>query len=326
MPRLTLTELELRCQKPSHRQVGNWMARRVARPLALRITWLVAPWGISAHAMTLAAWLTALCAVAAFGFATVTSWLIGALLLQIWYLLDHVDGQLARYHGTASLDGVQLDYLMHHTVNLLLPIGLGWGLANTQVGKARLDSLGFGARDVFAWPQIWQIAGLAAGVALLLIGLRHDARYKAFVQRLKRVHGELIVIGGGGARPASQPAIPRGPLRLTIWLARKFCELHVVMNVVLLMALRQWLLSDASWIIPRVYLLVLALLALTIAVGALVKSVHEGESEREFQNWYQVPSGHELVFQDGWWHVQSSESAENGEVTVNAKERLPSSS
>jgi hypothetical protein len=66
MTRPALAELELRCQKPDHRRIGNWMARHVTRPLALRVTWLLLPMGLSAHAATLIAWLTGLAAAAAF--------------------------------------------------------------------------------------------------------------------------------------------------------------------------------------------------------------------------------------------------------------------
>ena len=38
----------------------------------------------------------------------------GVVLAHLAFWLDHVDGQVARWRGTASLDGVYLDYLMHH--------------------------------------------------------------------------------------------------------------------------------------------------------------------------------------------------------------------
>ena len=59
MPTITLREFSRRCQKPDHDRIGNWMARRISRPLALRITWVLAPWGVSANTATLAAWVCA---------------------------------------------------------------------------------------------------------------------------------------------------------------------------------------------------------------------------------------------------------------------------
>ena len=116
---------------------------------ALRVTRVVAPWGVSANMATLAAWGCGVAAAAAFGWGTVWRVARRRRLLQLWYLLDHVDGQLARLRGTASLDGVQLDYLMHHTVNLLVPLGVGFGL----FARGR--------------EPLWLLAGLVWGVSLL---------------------------------------------------------------------------------------------------------------------------------------------------------------
>lgn len=285
MRRPSLTELEQQCQKPDHRRIGNWMARRVARPLALRVTWVLVPYGISAHAMTLVAWLTGLCAVALFAWDGPEAMLAGAVVLQLWYLLDHVDGQLARYHGTASLDGVQLDYLMHHMLSLLVPIGVGVGAA------------------VSAVDPLWAMCGLVWGVASLLIGLMHDARYKAFIQRLKRVRGELIVIGGGGASPQPQPGMPRRFLPLAVWLARKACEIHVVMNVLVALAALQFIAPQ----IVNAYLGLMTCTSLALASVLLVRSIRRHDAEHEFARWFRVPNGHDLVFHDGWWHVVSQQ-------------------
>jgi len=286
MKRPSLAELERRCQKPDHRLLGNWMARRVSRPAALRITWLIAPWGISAHTATLAAWGCGMAAAGAFGWGTVWGYMAGAALLQIWYLLDHVDGQLARLRGTASLDGVQLDYLMHHTINLLVPLGIGCGLL------------------VRTAEPLWALGGLVWGVALLLLTLHHDARYKAFIQRLKRVRGLLHVRGGGGARPMPQPSIPRRPLKLLGWAGRKACEMHVILNVLGLTALVQLLVGDTHLLVATTYLAVMVPVSVAVAAGTLVRSLQAGAAEREFSAWYRVPPGRELVFADGWWHVE----------------------
>ncbi len=297
MKRLPLGELERRCQKPDHRRLGNWMARRVSRPAALRVTWLVAPWGVTANMATLAAWFCGLAAAVAFGLGSAWSWLAGAALMQLWYLLDHVDGQLARLRGTASLDGVQLDYLMHHTVNLLVPIGLGWGLF------------------VRSGHQGWAAAGLALGVALLLQTLHHDARYKAFSKRLKRVRGQLLVRGGGGATPRPQPPVPRQLGKLAAWTARKACEIHVITNTVSLLAVGQLLAGDQRLLGGQVYLALLTTLAVAVTVWTIARDQHRGEAEREFAAWYAVDHDQVLVFRDGWWFVGNTENASLGEET-----------
>jgi len=289
---LPLAELQRRAQKPDHRRVGNWMARRISRPAALRITCLVAPWGVSANMATLAAWASGVAAAAAFAWGTPAGWLSGAALLQLWYLLDHVDGQLARLRGTASLDGVQLDYLMHHTINLLLPLGVG---------------LGIFARSAEA---VWLGAGLLWAVALLLITLQHDARCKAFIKRLKRLQGQLQVVGGGGGRPIPQPPLPRTPWRLAAWTARKACETHVMMNILSALALVWLLWGDAALLATRVYLGLMAPTAAAVAGWSIAKSQQEQSAEREFAAWYRVPAGCELTFRDGWWSVRPIEDGQ----------------
>ena len=296
MRRISLSELERRCQKPDHRRVGNWMARRISRPAALRVTWVVGPWSVSANTATLAAWACGVAAAAAFGWGTVAGWMVGAGLLQAWYLLDHVDGQLARLRGTASLDGVQLDYLMHHTVNLLVPLGVGYGLF------------------VRSAEPIWLLGGLVWGVSLLGMTLQHDARYRAFFQRLKRLRGRLEVVGGGGERPNAQPPAPRQALRLAAWVARKACETHVVMNVLTAVAVGQLLLADGGLVAGRLYLGVIAPGAAITAAWSIVRSQRAESCERQFAAWFRVPPGAEMVFRDGWWTVRGVETAEPGKV------------
>jgi len=292
MKRQNLTELERLCQKPDHRRIGNWMARRVTRPLALRVTWVVAPWGLSANLATLLAWACGVAAVVALAWGSPGGWLLGAVLLQLWYLLDHVDGQLARLHETASLDGVQIDYLMHHTMNLLVPLGLGHGA--------------FVASSEPAW--LW--AGAVWGVAALVLTLHHDARYKSFIVRLKRIRGTLEVHGGGGDRPQPQPGIPRHPVRLAAWTARKLCEMHVVMNLVAVLAVAAWLSGDAGLRLGRGYVAVMAAVAAVVAIATIVRSQHNQAAEREFAAWYRVARGDQLVYRDGWWIVEPTPNEE----------------
>jgi phosphatidylglycerophosphate synthase len=261
-------QFERVCQKPDHRRIGNLMARRVTRPLALRITWLLASWPVHAHTATLGGWACAVGAVVALGLGTVFGWALAAGLLQLWYLLDHVDGQLARLRNTASLDGTQLDYLMHHTVHLLVPVGIGWGVTQRWGSTA------------------WIALGLAAGVSWMLVTLRHDARYKAFFRRLKRLEGELQVLGGGGGRPTAPPPWPSHPLKLAAWAARKSGEMHVAMNLIALLALAGWLTAiEMPWL-AAMYLVAIATAGGTVAAWEITREQLRGASEREFAAWF----------------------------------------
>ena len=124
----TLAELRARVHKDRHREIGNWLARRWARPAAVYGTWLAVRCGISAHQVTLAALAASLASALAIGTGSRLGFIAGVGFAQLAFWLDRVDGQVARWRGTASLSGVYLDYLMHHAANLALGFALGYGL------------------------------------------------------------------------------------------------------------------------------------------------------------------------------------------------------
>jgi CDP-alcohol phosphatidyltransferase len=264
-----LAELRAQVQKDRHREIGNWLARRVARPTAVYGSWLAIRLGLSAHQVTLAALCSSIGAASAIGTGNRMLFVVGVILAHLGFWLDHVDGQVARWRGTVSLDGVYLDYLMHHMANLALGFALGYGLA-ARSGETR-----------------WTIAGFAIAVGWALLSLHNDCRYKAFFQRLKSTTGSYRIDGGGGGRP--QPPAPwprRGRATLT-WPAYKLCEFHVVLiglTVLAVLAIASPVLSLVLW---RAGVLFLAVLAPVLGIGRIARSVSRGTVETEFARWFQ---------------------------------------
>lgn len=292
MNRPSLAELSARCQKLQHDRIGNWFARRISRPLALRVTWFILPTGISANRVTVLAIAFAVAATCCLSLGTPLGLVFSAVLLQAWYLLDHVDGQLARYHRVASLDGVQLDYLMHHLVNLLLPIGWGHGMGRYwEVGEFKL-------------------VGLLWGIAQLTMGLVNDTRYKAFVQRLKLVEGDLVTVGGGGGTIGPPAPPPRFGISLARYFARKCTEIHVVMNVLLVLAVMAMCLPQWAMLVGTLYLLLGGVAAGAVALGSIVRSQSKGDAEREFALWFRPPPGMTFEHHDGKWYVRPNRASE----------------
>jgi phosphatidylglycerophosphate synthase len=267
--RPTVAELRAQVQKDRHREIGNWLARRVARPTAVYGCWLAIRLGLSAHQVTVAALCSSLGGAIAIGTGQPGLFVVGVVLVHLNFWLDHVDGQVARWHETASLDGVYLDYLMHHAANLALGFALGYGLA------VRTGEMG------------WTIAGFAIAVGWALLSLHNDCRYKAFFQRLKSTTASYRIDGGGGGRP--QPAAPwprRGRATLT-WPAYKLCEIHVVLiglTVLAVLSVAYPALSLALW---RAGVLCLAVLAPVLGIGRIARSVSRSTVETEFARWFQ---------------------------------------
>jgi CDP-alcohol phosphatidyltransferase len=267
--RPTIAELRTRVQKDRHREIGNWLARRFARPTAVYGSWLAIRLGLSAHQVTLAALGASLAAALAIGTGHRTGFVMGVLLAHLGFWLDHVDGQVARWRGTVSLDGVYLDYLMHHIANLALGFALGYGLA-ARSGDMR-----------------WSIAGFAIAVGWGLLSLHNDCRYKAFFQRLKSASGSYRIDGGAGGR--SQPPAPwpcRGYAAIT-WPAYKLCEFHVVLIGLTTLAVLAVGFPTLWLTLWRASVIALGLLAPLMGIGRTSRSVSRSSVETEFARWFQ---------------------------------------
>lgn len=264
----SLAQLRARVHKARHREVGNWLARRVGRPSAVYGTWAAVRLGLSAHQVTLGALLAAIGAAGAIGSGDRRGFVAGVALAHLAFWLDHVDGQVARWRGTAGLDGVYLDYLMHHASGLALGFGLGYGLAGRS-GDPR-----------------WAAAGMAIAAGWTFLALHNDCRYKAFFQRLKAVDRSYRVEGGSGGRPAPPASWPRSGRGVLTWPAFKACEPHVVLVGLTVMA-GLAVLAPGPWLESwRWGVRGMAVLAPALAIARVTRSVAGGAVEGEFARWF----------------------------------------
>ena len=264
----TLAELRSRVQKQHHRTIGNWLARRVGRPSAVYGTWLAVRLGVSAHAVTSLALLASVGAAVAIGSGGRWGFVGGVGLAYLAFWLDHVDGQVARWRGTSSLDGVYFDYLMHHVASLTLGFALGFGLA------------------VRSGDPLWAVAGGLIALGWVMLSLHNDCRYKAFFQRLKATSGAFRVEGGAGGRPSPPPKWPRRGLGMLTYPAFKACEGHVVLIGLLGLA-GLAVVAPAVWIEAwRWSVRGMMVLAPSLATLRVARSIQGGASEAEFARWF----------------------------------------
>ena len=264
----TMAELRARVQKDRYREIGNWLARNVARPSAVYGCWLAIRLGLTAHQVTFCALLTSLGAAVAIGTGTRAGFLVGVALAHLAFWLDHVDGQVARWRRTASLDGVYFDYLMHHVANLTLGFALGYGLA------ARTGHIA------------WTIAGFAIALGWALLSLHNDCRYKAFFQRLKSCSETYRVDGGAGGRPQPPDRWPRTGRAALTWPAYKFCESHTTLVALTFLAVAA-VAAPRLWLfLYRTDVLLLAVLGPLLGAGRCARSIGANGAEAEFARWF----------------------------------------
>jgi hypothetical protein len=264
----TLNELRGRVQKDRHREIGNWLARRVARPTAVYGTWVAVRLGLSAHQVTLAALAAGVAAAVGIATGSRAGFVGGVLLGHLAFWLDHVDGQVARWRGTAGLDGVYLDYVVHHVTNLCLGFGLGYGLA-VRSGDLR-----------------WSAAGFATALGWAALSLHNDCRYKAFFQRLKRETCSYRVDGGSGGKPSPATPWPRRGLAALTWPAYKACEPHVVLLGLSALAVLAVVVPGPWLTLWRWGVRFSAIAAPALASGRAARAVMGRAAEREFTQWF----------------------------------------
>ena len=187
-----------RVQKDRHREIGNWLARRVARPSAVYGTWLAVRLGLSAHQVTLAAlagqpggsgWRSApgrgWVRPRRVGFCT---WGSGSTTST---------ARSPAGDGPPSLDGVYSR----------LP-----DAPSCEPGAGLRPRLRPGIRT---GDPAWASPGSRSPPAGHSCSLHNDCRYKAFFQRLKSTSETLLAsTGGSGGRPAAPgPLAPARPGR-----------------------------------------------------------------------------------------------------------------
>jgi phosphatidylglycerophosphate synthase len=101
----------------------------LSRRVSIRITWLLLHTGTTANQVTLLSLVLTLAGAVLLAMPSAAVALCGALALVVHYFLDKVDGEIARFRGVYSLDGVFMDELSHTFAYAGIFAGLGLHLA-----------------------------------------------------------------------------------------------------------------------------------------------------------------------------------------------------
>ena len=122
--RFTLAEIRARTYKDR----DAWWTVWLVDPLASRLVWLVSPWRwVTPNRLTVSAFLLGVGAAACF-WQQSWGWLAaGALLFHLSFVLDCMDGKIARLNGTGSVFGAWLDYVFDRLRVLVCTVALMGG-------------------------------------------------------------------------------------------------------------------------------------------------------------------------------------------------------
>jgi phosphatidylglycerophosphate synthase len=122
--RPTLDEIRAR----TYKEKDAWWTVWLVDPVAARLVWLAAPYpGLTPNRITALAFALGLGSAAAFAQRT-TWWLVaGALLFHVSFVVDCVDGKIARLNGTGSVFGMWLDFVLDRVKVLICAVALFGG-------------------------------------------------------------------------------------------------------------------------------------------------------------------------------------------------------
>lgn len=244
-----LRTLNLIVQKADYKTKGNWMARNITRDMALPLSWVLLHTPITANQVTLISLIVGVFGCFLFATGGALCVLLGALLLQIWYLLDHVDGHIARYKGQSSLTGVYFDYITHYVVHAAIFIGIGAGVTE------------------FSGQGTFLVMGLVAALGVTFLNLVYDVMYKTYFYRFTRAKVITVRENKISRGEENSSKGTRGVKKL-FSLAHKCCEVHVLMNIVTLLAVIAFLFQIDTW---KIFIVFYSFLC--VGVG-LFKNVH----------------------------------------------------
>ena len=122
--RPTLGEIRSR----TYKRRDAWWTVWLVDPLASRLVWLVAPWRrVTPNLLTTLAFLIGLGSAACFGRGGYGWLLAGAALFHLSFVLDCMDGKIARLNGTGSVFGAWLDYVFDRLRVVACTVGLFGG-------------------------------------------------------------------------------------------------------------------------------------------------------------------------------------------------------
>lgn len=179
---------------------GDPLTHLFALQASFVITRVFVRLGFPADVATALMFVSGCGAVALLAAATDRSMALGALLLLAAYVLDYVDGQVARFHGQSSLVGAVKDRFAHVFVEFFALAAFGVGVFRLS-GSAAVATAGV----VIVFWHVFR--KLIADLAVLV----YVEEYLSYPDEEYRVIRDNLPPGSGARGAAGTPAEPRAP-------------------------------------------------------------------------------------------------------------------
>ncbi|MER7812545.1 MULTISPECIES: CDP-alcohol phosphatidyltransferase family protein [Streptomyces] len=196
MPRPSVAELRPVVHPPGvkdRRSGEHWAGRLYMRELSLRVDRYLVNTKVTPNQLTYLMTVAGVLAAPALLVPGIPGALLGVLMVQLYLLLDCVDGELARWKQQFSLGGVYLDRVGAYLCDAAVLVGFGLRAADLW-GSGRID-----------W--LWAFLGTLAALGAILIKAETDlvgvARHQGGLPPVKEAASEPRSSGMALARRAA---------------------------------------------------------------------------------------------------------------------------
>ncbi|MFB7306916.1 CDP-alcohol phosphatidyltransferase family protein [Streptomyces sp. NPDC056192] len=196
MPRPSVAELRPVVHPPGvkdRRSGEHWAGRLYMRELSLRVDRYLVNTKVTPNQLTYLMTVAGVLAAPALLVPGIPGALLGVLMVQLYLLLDCVDGELARWKQQFSLGGVYLDRVGAYLCDAAVLVGFGLRAADLW-GNGRID-----------W--LWAFLGTLAALGAILIKAETDlvgvARHQGGLPPVKEAASEPRSSGMALARRAA---------------------------------------------------------------------------------------------------------------------------
>jgi len=268
----TIAELRKICQMTAKADRSNVYMRYVCRSLSIYLTRLILPTKITANQVSFSMIVAGI--FSTLFFLSPSPWLffVGALLMQFWYLLDCMDGEVARYREyqlcgsvvtdkrTAALSGIYYDIINHYIMNLLVPASISFGLYKKT------------GNDIFI------LFGIFGAVGQVLLLAMHDAKHRVILLHLKKKYREVVIIDK--TEEKNSASRKRSLFHWMFMILHYTMTYPMVMNLILIAAIIN--LFGPIWEMRICLLLYLTVGSAVVSATLITRTIAEQLIEKEF--------------------------------------------
>jgi phosphatidylglycerophosphate synthase len=215
----------------TYKKRDAWWTVLLVDPVASRLVRLVAPYRwITPNLLTGLATVLGLGAAACFALQD-RSWLIaGAVLFHLSFVVDCMDGKIARLNGTGSMFGAWFDFMFDRLRVIVCAFALFGGQYERTGDQVYLWlAVAVVSADLFRYLNSSQMSKIKSGMRNRLAEVRGDAYVPA---EPEDVSGEAADDAG----PAAAAPMPDDPqqatyVRIRNWLLRRRIRMHLVSGI-----------------------------------------------------------------------------------------------